>query len=286
VLLAVAVLGVSAAAPLIAAIAAPALAIALWRNVFGVAVLWPYVLLRRRGELRTASWRSLWLTAAAGLALAAHFGTWVPAVTMTQVASATALVATQPAWNAVLVRLSGQHIPARTWLGIAIAFAGVLMLTGIDVALSREALVGDVLAVIGGVFGAVYVALGGAARREISVTAYSATCYSIAAIVLLLVCLAGGVALSGYSAEAWWLLIALTVAAQLIGHTLFNRIVAHVGPMVVSLTILLEVPGAALIAAVWLGQVPPLAAVPAAVLILTGLALVVTVRPPEVTPPD
>jgi drug/metabolite transporter (DMT)-like permease len=49
---------------------------------------------------------------------------------------------------------------------------------------------------------------------------------------------------------------------------------------------LLEVPGAAVIAAVWLGQVPPLAAIPAAVLILVGLALVVTARPPTVAVPD
>jgi drug/metabolite transporter (DMT)-like permease len=285
-LLAIALVGVSASAPLIAAIAAPALAIALWRNVFGVAVLWPVVLLRRRGELRTLRGRSLVLTVAAGMALAGHFGTWVPSVTLTQVASATALVATQPAWNAVFVRLHGEHVPRRTWLGIAVAFLGVLTLTGVDVTLSREALLGDVLALIGGAFGAIYLALGDVARRELSVLAYATVCYSVCAVVLLLVCLVGGVALSGYPASAWWMLIALTVAAQLIGHTLFNLIVTRVGPMVLSLTILLEVPGAAIIAAVWLDQVPPLAAVPAALLILGGLALVVTGRPPAVAAPD
>jgi drug/metabolite transporter (DMT)-like permease len=285
-LLAVAVLGVSAAAPLIAAIAAPALAIALWRNVFGVAALWPVLLLRRRGELRVLRGRSLGLTVAAGIALAAHFGTWVPSVTLTQVASATALVATQPAWNAILVRLQGEYVPRRTWLGIVVAFIGVLTLTGVDVTVSREALVGDVLALIGGAFGAIYLALGDVARRQLSVLAYSTVCYSVCAVVLLLTCLVGGVALSGYSASAWWMLIALTVSAQLIGHTLFNLIITRIGPMVLSLAILLEVPGAAVIAAVWLGQVPPLAAIPAAVLILVGLALVVTARPPAVAVPD
>ena len=49
--------------------------------------------------------------------------------------------------------------------------------------------------------------------------------------------------------------------------------------MLVSLTSLLEVPGASLLAAVWLGQLPPAGAVPAIVLILVGIAVVVSARP-------
>jgi drug/metabolite transporter (DMT)-like permease len=49
--------------------------------------------------------------------------------------------------------------------------------------------------------------------------------------------------------------------------------------MVVSLAILLEMPGATLIAAVWLGQVPPWGILPAAALILAGLALVIRASP-------
>jgi hypothetical protein len=44
---------------------------------------------------------------------------------------------------------------------------------------------------------------------------------------------------------------------------------------VLSLTILLEIPGAALIAAVFLDQTPPLLAIPAAVLLVLGLAIVI-----------
>lgn len=47
------------------------------------------------------------------------------------------------------------------------------------------------------------------------------------------------------------------------------------GATAVSMLILLEIPGAALIAAVFLGQTPPLLAVPAAVLLLAGLAIVI-----------
>ena len=278
-LIAVAVLGVSASGPIIAATAAPALAIAMWRNAMGTAALAPIALTRHRSALRRADARERRLLLISGFALAAHFATWVPAVTLTSVASATALGATSPVWNALIARLGGQHVPRRAWLGIGVALLGVLVLTGVDLQVSGDALVGDLLALAGGVFAAVYVAVGGAARQTMSTTSYAFACYAICAVVLLAVCLVGGVQLGGYSADTWLKLVVLTVVAQLLGHTIFNRVVGSVGPVVVSLCILFEVPGAALIAAIWLGQVPPLAALPAAVLVLAGVALVVTGRP-------
>ena len=56
-LAAVAVLGVSASGPLMAATTAPALAIAFWRNAAALAVLAPVTLLRRRDELAALSAR-------------------------------------------------------------------------------------------------------------------------------------------------------------------------------------------------------------------------------------
>ena len=52
----------------------------------------------------------------------------------------------------------------------------------------------------------------------------------------------------------------------------------------VSLVLLLEVPGAAVIAAVFLGQVPPLRPLPAALLLLVGLGIVVSGRPATWSP--
>ena len=88
-------------------------------------------------------------------------------------------------------------------------------------------------------------------------------------------CVVGRQSLVGYEADDWLKLVALTVGAQLLGHSVFNRVLRTVNPTVVSMTILLEIPGAALIAAVLLDQRPPLLALPAAVLLLAGLAIVV-----------
>ena len=275
-LMVVGVLAVSTSGPLIAATVAPALAIAFWRNAMATGVIAPYALWRHRGELLAMGRRELVLALAAGVLLAAHFATWVPSLRYTSVASSTALVAVQPVWTALVAARLGQHVPRRAWLGMAVAFAGVLVLTGVDLSLSGRALFGDLLALVGGIFAALYVSAGSEARRSMSTTAYTLICYGLCSVILLVVCLVGGQDLGGYDGSTWLKLVALTVGAQLLGHSVFNIVLRTTSPTVVSMSLLFEMPGAALIAAVWLGQSPPWGVLPAAALLLAGVALVIS----------
>jgi drug/metabolite transporter (DMT)-like permease len=274
-LLAVALAAVSTSGPLIAAAAVPAMAIAFWRNAMAAGLLLPAVLLTCRDELRGLDTRERRLAALAGLLLALHFATWTPALSYTTVASATALVATQPAWAALISGARGVPVGRAVWLGIAVAVAGALLLTGVDLQVSSRALFGDLLAVAGGAFAALYMTAGSEVRRSVSTTTYTLLCYGTTALLLLVVCLVFRQPLTGYDADDWLKLVALTLGAQLLGHSLFNRVLKNVGPTLVSLLILLEIPGAAVIAAVFLDQRPPLLAVPAALLLVAGLTLVI-----------
>ncbi|HEX7105020.1 MAG TPA: DMT family transporter [Acidothermaceae bacterium] len=274
-LIAVAVTAVSTSGPLIAATAAPALAIAFWRNAAAVAVLLPVTFSRRSARLRTLSdveWR---LMIGAGVLLAAHFATWITSLRFTSVASSTALVATQPAWAALMARSRGAAISRTAWVGIALAVLSAGLLTGIDVHLSARALTGDLLAVVGAALGAGYVTAGAAVRRSVDTTVYTTVCYSTTAVVLLVVCLIGRQSLGGYSGADWLRIGGLVVGAQLLGHSVFNKVLRTTSAVVVSLSILLEVPGATLIAAVFLHQSVHPSQVPAALLLLAGLAIVI-----------
>jgi drug/metabolite transporter (DMT)-like permease len=304
-LLAVGILGVSTSGPLIAATAAPALAIAFWRNALASAVLVPITVLpavagrrhpkaaaagaavERVGRLRGLDRRAWGACAVAGVLLAAHFGTWVPSVTMTSVAAATALVCIQPVWAALLATHGGRAVGRQTWLGIALAVLGVLLVTGADVTVSGRAVAGDVLALVGGVFGAGYVTVGERVRSTVSTTIYTAVCYTVCALTLLAVCLLAGVPLVGYDPKAWLLIVAVTIGAQFLGHSVLNRILDRVSATVLSVAILLEVPGAAALAFVFLDQRPPLLALPGLALVLVGLAVVVAgARPPATAQPE
>ncbi len=286
--MAVAVVAISTSGPIIAAIAAPALAIALWRCVLGSGVTLLWVGARHRAELAGLSRQEWRWTVTAGLFLAAHFATWVPSLRFTSVAASTALVATQPVWAALMARAQGAYVDRRVWVGITISLVGVLVLTGIDFSLDPRSLIGDLLALAGAVLAAAYVTVGEKARRTVSTPVYTSLAYGVSAAALLPLCLLFGSALWGYSAKDWWLILALTVGAQLLGHTLINRVLRTTSATVTSLAILFEMPGATLIAAVWLGQVPPLAILPALVLLFAGLVLVIRAgdrRIPSETPP-
>jgi drug/metabolite transporter (DMT)-like permease len=274
-LIAIAVTAVSTSAPLIAATAAPALAIAAWRNLMSAGVLVPVALVTRRAEIRTLGRRGWGLSLLAGVLLAGHFAAWVPSVTLTSVASSTALVATQPVWAALLARAAGQQVGRQVWLGILVAVAGAGMVTGADVTLSARAVAGDLLALLGGILAAAYVTAGAAVRARISTTVYTTVCYSACALLLATICLVAHQPLAGYAAGTWLKLVALTAGAQLLGHSLINVVLRSTSPTVVSLAILFEAPGAALIAAVWLHQLPPVSALPGIVVLLVGLAIVI-----------
>jgi drug/metabolite transporter (DMT)-like permease len=286
VLLAVAVVAISTSGPLIAACTAPALAIAFWRCFLGSAATAVWVGIRHRREVATLGRRHWRLIIAAGLLLGAHFATWVPSLRLTTVASSTALVATQPVWAALIAARRGVRIVTIAWVGIAVSLVGVLVLTGVDFAVTPRALVGDALALAGAILAALYVTVGEAVRADTSNPTYTTICYAAAAVGLLALVVVLGVPLTGFSARDWWIILAITIGAQLLGHTLVNRVLATTSATVVSLAILLEMPGSTLIAAAWLGQLPPAAVLPAVVLLLAGIVLVIGSTTAATDPPS
>ena len=161
-----------------------------------------------------------------------------------------------------------------------------MIVSGVDLSLSARALTGDALALIGSVAIAAYAVIGGRVRRQVSTTTYTAGAYGVAALALLGAAVAAGQDLGGYPAEQWVWLVLLTLTAQLLGHSVFNHLLATVTPTVVSLALLLEIPGAALIAGVWLEQVPGWGAVAGLALILAGMAAVVLNEPEPVPTPS
>jgi drug/metabolite transporter (DMT)-like permease len=290
-LMAVGVMGVSMSGPLIAAMASvPALAIAFWRMAIATVVTAPMGTGRaHRQALRQVSASDLRMTAVAALALAAHFALWVTSLKLTSVASATALVCLQAGWVVLFSWMGGVRPDRRTAVGLGVCSAGVLVVTGVDFTVSAEALLGDLLALLGGMGSAVYMIVGGRVRQRTNTTVYTLLCYGMCSLLLAVVCLAGGVPFVGFTPDDWVQLVALAVASQLLGHSVFNHLLATVSPTLVSMVILLEVPGAALLAGLFLSnQTPPLGVYVGLAVLLCGLAVVTAARRevPAAAPPD
>ncbi len=272
--LAIGVLAVSTSGPLIAYAAAPALAIAFWRNALAVGVLAPITLSVRRKELASAR-THMRICLISGVALAVHFGTWVPSVKLTTVATATALVCIQPVWAGLITVWQGGRLGRLTWIGIIAAVAGAVIATGPDFRAGGPAMIGDLLAVAGGIAGAIYNIVGERARAVLTTTTYTTVCYGACALVLLAVCVVSRTPLIGFDATAWLIIVALTVGPQLLGHSMFNYALQKVSATMVSVIVLLEVPGAGLLGWAWLGQTLSTTTLLGLALLVAGVALVV-----------
>lgn len=270
----------SSAATLMSAAEAPSLAIAFWRNALAAIVLSPFIFRSRSAikSLTKEQWRPL---VAAGIFLGIHFATWVPSVKLTSIASATALVSTQVVFAALFARLAGRSAPRIQTVGIALALVGVVVLTGIDFSLSPIAIAGDLLALTGAVLVAAYMHNGQKVRPHLTLTAFTGLVYLIAAVTLLVICLALSIPLFGFSLQAWILIGAVTLFAQFGGHSFYNRALRSFSPTAVSLSILFQIPVSTLIGWVFVGQVPAPALIPAALLIAAGMVVVIRSERPK-----
>jgi len=275
--LGIGIIGIGVSGPLIALSTMPVVTLIFWRNLGGALVIMPFAFKHRKN--RTGM---LW-AALGGFVLAMHFIGFFLAMRLTTVAAGTALVALQPIFAALFVRLTGGHIPSRAWLGMLVSFSGVVLISGVDLSISFRSFMGDLAAIISAALAGIYMMIGSKAQQSLETSTYTAICYATCAITALPIILIGGFKIWNFTGNEWWIVIGLIVFAQLLGHNMFNSALKRVSPAVVSLIIFFEVPVASVLAIWWLDQLPPIGILPGIMLILAGCALVVLrTRTPQI----
>jgi len=267
--LGIGIIGIGTSGPLIAMSSMPVLSLIFWRNLGGSLMTAPFAL-RHRADRTGVKWAIL-----AGFILALHFYGFFLAMRMTTVAAGTALVALQPIFAALFVKLTGGEIPSRAWLGMFVSFGGVLLISGIDLQISMRAFLGDLAAIVSAALAGMYMLIGARAQRTLETATYTSICYFFCAITALPIAIIAGNEILHFSAREWWILLGLIFGAQFLGHTMFNSVLKRVSPAVVSLIVFFEVPVSSILAIWWMNQRPPVGVIPGIILILTGCALVV-----------
>lgn len=259
--------------------AAP-LVVAAGRMVLAALLLTPVALGRGAPrELRTLGRGEIALAVLAGLALAVHFATWITSLSMISVATSVVLVQTNPLFVALLSYLFLRERPTKpTVAGIFLALVGCVVIGWGDLRQggaqwTGPALLGDLLALTGGLMAAVYFLLGRRLRRQLSIVAYIWPVYTTAAVVLLAICLFSGLPLVGYPPVTYLMLLLLAVGPQLLGHSSLNYALGQLSATLVTIAALGEPIGSALLALALLGQVPAALTLLGGALILGGIAL-------------
>src|SRR6266704_1271492 len=251
----------------------PALALAFWRCLAGALLLAPFALragLRARravpegrggaavpaGSGGVPLRRDLGWLALSGACLALHFSLWNASLALTTVASSTVLVACSPLFVGVLAGpLLGEPPSRLGWAGIGLTIAGAGLIALGDagaVDLGPRALLGDAMAFGGAAAIGGYFLIGRSLRRRLPATTYAASVYGFAAALLLPASLLSGAPLAGYSGRSWLVIGGVVVGPQLLGHTVFNALLAWL--IFQELPTRWFWPGAVLVlAGVWLG---------------------------------
>ena len=268
--LGIGIIGIGTSGPLIAMSAMPIVSLIFWRNLGGALLTLPFAI-RHRAHRNGVKWSII-----AGIVLAFHFVAFFLAMRWTTVAAGTALVALQPIFAALFVKLGGGHIPSKAWLGMVVSFSGVLLISGVDLNISFKSFLGDVSALISAALAALYMIAGSRAQRTLETATYTTICYFVCSMTALPMAIFSGVELFDFTAREWWIVIGLILGAQILGHTMFNSALKRVSPAIVSLIIFFEVPVSSILAMWWIAQRPPLGILPGIALILIGCVLVVS----------
>ena len=136
--------------------------------------------------------------------------------------------------------------------------------------LAGEAFLGDILALVGALAGAGYILIGRRLREKTSVP-YIFLVYGIAAVILTLVMFGSGNTPFGYQPKVYLWVLLLALVPQLLGHSTFNWALRYLSATYVSITLLGEPIGSAILAYIFLSEIPSGLMIFGAILILIGI---------------
>jgi drug/metabolite transporter (DMT)-like permease len=248
------------------------LAIATWRLVLASTLLLPYTWATRRVEIKALSRRQAGLLAISGAFLGLHFATWIASLGYTSVASAAVLVSMGPVFVGLGSWLFwGERPTPRLAAGIVLAAGGSILISWGDLGLGRDPLLGDLLALLGGIMVAGYLMIGRSVRGRLSLTAYVGLVYGAGMVTLLIVALLWRQPLSGFTpaAYAWVLLLAL--GPQIVGHSTLNWALRYLSATFVSIATLAEPIGSGFLAYLILGEAITASTAIGGALVLAGI---------------
>lgn len=254
----------------------PSSVTATYRLAMAVLLLTPYVFLKKdmREEVLHLSKKDLLWSALAGVFFAFHLYVWFESLRFTSVASSTVLCNTEVIFAAIgYILFFGKRLKKGEFIAIGIALTGSVIIATADQGGGHGGLFGDFLAVAAAILMAAYTLIGTRQRDHISTTAYTYVLYIASFLTLICVDIATGTPLFGYEPINWVYALCLAVFCNLMGHSVYSWALKYLKPTYVS-TAKLAGPVCATINAVWLfGEIPGVAQILGALVVIAGVAL-------------
>jgi len=190
-----------------------------------------------------------------GIFLGLHFAVWVTSLFYTTISNSAILVATQPIWVLTME-------------------ATILVISRGDFDMGRDYIIGDLLALAGAVFAALYLFIGRRLRVKLDNLGYITPVYATAALVLVIISLFYGVNLTHYPIKTWFIFLLLALIPTVVGHSLYNWLLKYVQAHIVATTVLGEPIGATILAIFFFNEIPGWWTLIGGIMILSGIFVV------------
>ena len=248
-LLAAGVVGVSSAGAILSHVdSVPPLMRASWRLQITVLMLLPFAILQYRQmeiteKKKLTEKKTVLILAGSGIALAAHFGTWVTALDHTSLAHSLLFVTSHPIiiviGTAIFVRKPHSLETAGALVGLV--GAGITLLDAKDS--GDVTLWGDFLAFAGAITVVGYIVAGRILREWMPVFVYAVPVTLLGGILLIPFSILMGESTSAFGwvesdLLGWFILLAFL--AGIVGHTGLNACLRWLRPLTVSFAVTLE----------------------------------------------
>lgn len=251
------VLGASLSSILVRFSTAPSLVLVLYRVSIATVLLMPWVLVKNREELKRLTLREGALCLSSGAFLGLHFAAYFESLRYTSIASSVVLVDTEVLFVALIgIVLFGKRPSKTAWIAIFMALAGSVVIAMADTAAGPDALRGDVIALVGAFFVAVYTMIGSVCRKTVSTNVYTFLVYLAASITVLIIALAGGTPIVGYGNVNYFTGLGMAVFCTLMGHSVFSWSLKYLPAAFVSTAKLMEPVFASLMGWILFEEIP------------------------------
>jgi drug/metabolite transporter (DMT)-like permease len=191
----------------------------------------------------------------AGLGSALDHFVWNTSLKYTSAANATLLGNTAPLWVALAAWLFfRERTKGLFWLGLVLTMGGALAVLSYDFLRHPVIGWGDLLALATGMFYAVFFLFSQRSRQHFDTLSHVWICSLSSTLLLLILSLATGSALTGYSLHTYLMFLAAALLPQLTGYLAMGYALGHLPASIVSPTMLGQPVLTALLAIPLLGE--------------------------------
>ena len=266
------VVGVSFSSIFVKYATAPSPVLAFYRMGFTTLCLLPFVLTKYREELKNIKSKNLILCLVSGFFLACHFTCYFESIRYTSVSSSTVLVDIEVFFICIFSYILFREKCSKAGIiGILITFSGSVVLAMADRSGGSQIILGDMLALAGACFMAIYTMIGSRQRKGLSTTVYTFLVYGMTTFTLLIFNLFSHTPVTGYGAMNYIWGFLLCIFCTLMGHSIFNWGLKYLPASLISNMKLGEPVFASILALILFGQVPGILQIIGGILIIIGI---------------